>query len=282
MLKVLQLPEPEEFRIESPGATLVGSLFRPAHTPDKLVLIHGATGVPQGFYRAFASWLASEGAAVITYDYRDFGRSANRHVRHSKATIRDWVLLDQVAAQSAATALFPDLSLWVVGHSLGGLFIPWHSDPGRIDRLITVASGPVHVSDHPFPYQLAARAFWFGPGAIATKLLGYTPGKALGMGADLPPGVYWQWRSACLNRDPVTGIGNWATDLQDRQPVTCKVKFVAIADDVMVPKASVWKLMGLYPDAFKSQLTLGRDGRKIGHLGAFRRAHADIWPELMA
>ena len=39
------------------------------------VLIVSAMGVPQRFYADFAEWLASQGHAVMSFDYRGVGES---------------------------------------------------------------------------------------------------------------------------------------------------------------------------------------------------------------
>ena len=271
--------EGDEVLFPSGTSILVGRKFQPAGTPRAVVLIHGATAVPQGFYRAFAEWLTTQGLAAFTYDYRDFARSATAPVRQSKATILDWTLQDQPAAQAEVARQFPGTPLWIMGHSLGGLFVPWHPNAAIAERVITLASGLVHVSHHPWPYKAGALAFWYGPGAALTALLGYTPGKLLGLGARFPKGVYWQWRRFCTRTD----YFRQAEFPTGQPPITAPTKIIAIADDDMVPPLSVWKLMELYPMAVKSQLTLRpAKGRKIGHMGAFRRTNAHLWPSIIA
>ena len=41
------------------GAELSGTMYRP-RAPIRVVVIAGATGVPEGFYTRFATWLAEE------------------------------------------------------------------------------------------------------------------------------------------------------------------------------------------------------------------------------
>ena len=76
--------------IPSEGATLSGTLFRPDGDIAAALIIHPAVGAPQGFYRAFAEWAASEGRLCLTYDYRDMGASATGPLRASKAGFVDW------------------------------------------------------------------------------------------------------------------------------------------------------------------------------------------------
>src|SRR5690606_19925520 len=103
--------------------------------------------------------------------------------------------------------------VWALGHSFGGLMLPFQPGARRLKRVIAVASGPVHLSDHPWPYRAAAAAFWYGPGPLAAALAGRLPGRAFGMGADIPAGVYWQWRRWCTTR------GFWLADVGRELPV---------------------------------------------------------------
>lgn len=273
----------EDIRFPAGQAVLSGRLFQPGAKPKAAIVLHGATAVPHGFYRGFAEWLAGEGYAVLTYDYRDFGASANGSLRASKATMAVWGTEDQPAAQAELERRVPRVPVWVIGHSFGGLMLPFQAGAKRVERVIGVASGLVHLGDHPWPYRAAAAAFWYGPGPLATAAMGYMPGRFLGSGAALPPGVYWQWRRWC------TSHGFWRRDVgaslpqPDLRSVTAPVKLVAIADDDVAPAVSVWRTMTIYPEAMKRQLTLRPwPGSRIGHMGAFRRSNAALWPQIIA
>jgi len=266
--------------------SLRGKLFRPADEPEAIVLLNGATGVPARFYRAFALWLAAEKKfACLTYDYRDFGASAKQGLRASKATMVDWGVHDQQAARDFATSQFPDVPVWIIGHSLGALCLPFQQRLDQISRVIAVASGPVHVREHPWPYQILARLFWFGHAPLATLVAGYLPGKMLGLGADLPAGVYWQWRRWCTRTDFFAREFGSRLPLPDWTGIKANMKLVAIADDMMMPPASVWKLMEFYPAAKKEQLVLRPEEfglSKLGHLKAFAEKNRAVWNAILA
>ncbi len=274
-------PDVEEIVFDADIARLTGTLYR-ADRPRAAAVVHGATGVPAGYYRHFAAWLASEGVTCLIYDYRDFGASADRHPRTSDATLADWGLRDQPAAQAALERLAPGLPLWVIGHSIGGLMVPFHPRAGRIDRLIAVASGPIHTSDLSPMWKGLSAMFWYGQGPLATRALGYLPGRMLGLGADLPAGVYWQWRRWCTSR------GFWLSDVCGKLPMPdCRafrgrLRAVAVADDGMVPPRAVWRLMQIYPDAWKTQAVLRPTDSPIGHIAAFAPRHAALWPEIIS
>ena len=270
--------------IRSAGASLQGTLFLPDTPPQAAIVLHGAVGVSAGYYRAFATWLMEQRYACLIYDYRDFAASQTAPLRQSKASLQVWGLCDQPAALAALRRLVPDVPVWVIGHSLGGTMLGFHPMAG-VARVITVASGLVTLADHPWPYRAFAAWFWHGLPRLANAVMGYLPGRALRMGPDLPAGVYRQWRRWCLR------TGFWQGDVGSTLPapdptrVSCPIKIIAITDDALVPPPAVWRLMALYPQAIKRQLTLRPQDhglRHIGHVAAFSRAHAVLWPAIIA
>jgi predicted alpha/beta hydrolase len=269
----------DPLRIAAEGAVLAGLLYRPAGAARALVVLNGALGVPQRFYRSFAQWLAGQGLACMTYDYREFGASATRPARASRATLADWGLRDQPAAMAAARGLVPDVPVWVIGHSFGGMMLPFNGQAQRAARVITLGSGMVRLRDHPWPYRLAAASFWHAHGPALVAAFGYLPGRLSRLGPDLPPGVYWDWRRWALSGGQVAGAQ------AARGAISAPMKVIAVADDPMMPPCAVWRLMALAPDAVKRQRVL-RPGdfglRTIGHFGAFARQNSVVWPAIIA
>lgn len=266
-------------------ATLRGTLFLPSGRIRAAVVLNGATGVPQSYYRHFAQWLAStQDIACMTYDYRDFGASASGPLKQSNATMRDWALIDQPAARVALREHVPNAPLWVIGHSLGAMMMPMQEDIAVIDRMIGVACGIVRHTDHPWPYQGLARMFWFGHAPLATRIAGYLPGRMLGFGADLPPGVYWEWRRWCTSRDFFYPDIGWHLPDPNWVRSGAPVELFALSDDALCPPTCVWKLAELYGDGpVQTHLlipeTFGLG--KVGHLGAFAQRNKALWHRII-
>lgn len=263
--------------------TLCGTLFLPASSPRAALVLNPATGVPQGYYRHFARWLAADqGIACLTYDYAGMGESAVSHVRDSDATMLSWALIDQPAARAEMRRQIPDVPLLVLGHSLGAMLLPMQKDIDDIHRVIAVASGYVHHTDHPWPYQGLARLFWFGHGALLTWLLGYLPGKRLGFGEDLPSGVYWQWRDWCTSKQffwPEVGRSiprpAWSG---------APVRLVSFSDDVTIPPNVTWRLEQSYGADACTRVVLNPKEyglQDVGHITGFARKNAAIWPAIL-
>ncbi len=277
----------ERVEFRSGEYKLKGTFFRPdGDDPIAIVVLNGATGVPARYYEPFGRWLCeAKGIACLIYDYRDFDASLRGHVRRSRATMSDWGVHDQNAAREYAGDLYPDKPLWVIGHSLGALCLPFQRNLDQIDRVIAVASGMVNVRDHPWPYQALARLFWFGPVPLATWLVRFMPGKALRVGTNLPRGVYWQWRRWCTRRDFYAREFGNELPFPDWLALKAPAKFVAVSDDVMTPPATVWRLMQCFPEAPKTQATLRPedfDLDELGHIGVFSEKSKAVWEKIVA
>lgn len=287
-LKVIDpnLPRHEEVSFRSGEYVLKGQVFRPVGIPRAIVVLNGATGVAARFYVPFATWLAEEnGLACLIYDYRDFGASARKHPRESRATMADWATHDQQSARDFAMTQFPGVPVWVIGHSLGAMTLPFQQKLERIARVIAVGAGAVHVRDHPWPYQATARVFWSWPIRALSRARGFLPGRALGFGPDLPLGVYLQWRKWCTRRDSLTSDIGTRLPYPDWAGVRCNMKFVAMSDDALVPAAAVWRLMQFYPEAMKQQLVLRPetfDVPELGHINVFAERNRAAWPAILA
>jgi predicted alpha/beta hydrolase len=269
----------------SDGAELIGQFFFPTGAAKAILLINCATGVPQSFYWAFAEYAAREHQLIVfTFDYRDMGRSAKGALRASKATMAQWGLQDQTAARRFVKDRYPELSLWVLGHSLGGMTLPLQADIHEIDRVICVASGAVHHRDHPWPYRMFALLFWFGFGPVLTSLLGFLPGRMLGLGADLPAGVYWQWRRWCTHAGTFGGEeGESLPEVNWDAPKT-PVTMIAFSDDEVIPPHCVVRLAQNYQVEEKdvrviSPASVGLS--EIGHIAAFSRRNKAVWERLL-
>lgn len=268
------------------GRVLVGRLHHPGASARIAVVLHGGAGFPARFYRDFASWLSTtHRAAVLTYDYRDFGWSLDRPLARSDARLSDWGIKDQSAALSYLRSRFPQLPPRVLAHSLGGQWLAFHDDVALVDRVVAVGSGPGFWRSHPWPMLPKVLAFWWLAGPLAATLAGYMPGRLLGFGADIPGGVYWEWRRLCMQ--PSYHVGEWGRAYP--QPRLDAARFdltiVPIADDQLIVPDMVRRLPSFYPHAKASETLL--DPRQlglksIGHAGAFLPRNRVCWPLLAA
>lgn len=101
------------------GRRLFERRWEPREPQRNLVLVHGYAE-HSGRYEHVAAWFASRGAAVHAFDHQGHGHSSGVrcHVRRFGDFLDD---LDRVVERARAAA--PDLPLYVVGHSMGGLIV---------------------------------------------------------------------------------------------------------------------------------------------------------------
>jgi predicted alpha/beta hydrolase len=260
------------------GYRLGATLFRPAASNGRAVLVMAATGVPQQYYAKFSTFLAERGFTVLTFDYRGIGRSLHGPIRSLKAGMRDWALLDAAAAFD-----FLDQSkekLLAIGHSFGGQAFGLLPRPERIRAALTVGS----QSGYWKHWSPLGRA-WMWPAThvglpVVPRLLGYFPGARLGFGENLPKGVTIEWASWC--RHPRYLVGALGVE-REYARFAAPLRLYAISDDAFAPPRAVEALAALYPNgktAVKEIRPESVGARRIGHFGFFREQFRDsLWRE---
>jgi predicted alpha/beta hydrolase len=277
----------------SDGRALAATWVEPQGPARAVAVVSSATGVPQGYYRAFAQWLAGRGYAVLTYDYRGIAGSRRGPLRQEPTTMRDWAVLDMPAALAAAeqrrlaTASHPRLPLLLVGHSFGGNSIGFAQGVERADALLAVASQLGQASVFPGVHRLKAEFFfraWL-PGVV--PLFGHLPAWALGPGAQaLPAQVALQWAAWGRRK-------GWAFSDPQMQPhssmaaIAAPVHLWNISDDMTyAPPGAVDALAAQFKHAAVQRHTASPADvgvGKLGHFGAFRREPGvRLWQRLLA
>jgi len=259
------------------GAVLYGTV-----TPARpLVLVAGATGVPQGFYRRFAEHLVSHGYAVLTVDYRGIGRSRTGPLRGFQADYLDWAEKDLAAVVGWALGQGPTA---VVGHSFGGHAFGLLPRANDTLGLYTFGTGAGWHGYMPALEQPKVLFMWNVLGPLVTRVHGYLPSRYLGLGEDLPLGVYRHWREWCRNPD------YWFSDPRydmARRFAQVKAPVVAVnsVDDRWASPRSAAAFMAGYSGAPVELRTLTPSQvglRRIEHMGYFRSlAREALWPDVL-
>lgn len=273
--------------LPSDGATLAVRCYAsPAEDAHGTVLIGAAMGVPQAYYADFAAWLAAQGWVVVTFDYRGQGESPtgtpSGGLRGFRADLLDWAR-DYEAVLDWARTQLPTAPLYLIGHSLGGQLPGLLRNRQHIAGLLGVAAGSGYWRLNAPRLRRTVPLLWYVLVPLATPLWGYFPGKRLGAVGDLPAGVIRQWRRWCLN--PLYGVGAEGAPVREAfDAVRFPVLSVALGDDELLTTESVRSLLGLYRNAPRKLMVLQPHEvgvRRIGHLGVFRREHAQgAWPRL--
>jgi predicted alpha/beta hydrolase len=262
------------------GYSLAATLRRSADGDAKaFVLIGSATAVPRQIYGKFASYLAESGFAALTFDYRGIGGSKPKSLRGFPASMRDWAAHDLTAAIDFAANEAAGRPLLLIGHSFGGQALGLVPNSQKISRALLVAAqvGYWRLFPPPENYRVYVRLRIVGP-AVA-HLFGYLPGW-LGIGQDLPKGVFLEWAGWCMN--PRYLFDDATLDARKNFPAyKGAMRAIGLADDPWAPPQAIERLLAGYTGTKPEHLTIApRDvgASKIGHFGFFRAERRDtLW-----
>ena len=270
--------EPLELRAAD-GYTLSALRYRPAGLARGRLIVAGATGVPQGYYRRFAQFAAARGYDTLTLDYRGIGRSAPPTLKGFRMDYLDWGRLDLAAAVEAMHG-DDGLPLVMVGHSYGGHAFGLLPNHDKVHGFVTFATGAGWHGWMPRLEQARVLFMWRLLGPVLTRWAGYLPWSRLGMGEDLPLDVYRQWRHWCrypnyFFDDPAMQALRAGFD-RVRTPIVA----VNATDDHWAPPRSRDAFMAGYRHTRWRPVTLDTAALAlgpIGHMGYFKAAASPLW-----
>ena len=265
------------------GTPLSGRFFAAANGPrSSPVLICAATDVPQRFYTSFARWLAQQGLDVFTFDYRGIGASLREsHVRHCPARKQDWGQLDMPAALDRLRERTGAGSVDLIGHSAAAQLVGLMPNHSAIRRVLMVAASSGYVWGLRFPYSIAAYGYLRFYLPATAWLLGYSPGRAVGMGEDLPAGVARQWSRWCLRPGYVENEFGRGISHHYYHEFRAPILSLSASDDSIATPRNVDDLLRLFPLAPKQKACLdpSRLGvPSLGHVEFFRSSRSVAWP----
>ncbi len=273
------------------GFKLGGVLHEPANVtnPACAVVINCGGGIPADRYTQFATYLASQGIPVLTYDYRGIGTSRPTRLRGFVATVEDWSELDCSGAIAWLRAHYPNAELAGFAHSVGAMLFGAASNVSELARLVFVGAHTGYFGDYRHLYRVPMAVLWHGVMPMLTHAVGYFPGRALRLGENIPAGVALQWAS---RRSPELRPESKGTDT--KRTIMLMARYAAIrvptyalsfSDDAFATAKGAQRLLAMYPGVTARHdvldpATVGL--RKIGHFGFFRRSSGPrLWPMLL-
>jgi len=275
------------------GYELVGSLHAPSaeREASRVAVVHCGAGIPAGRYERFAAFLAQAGVPTLTYDYRGIGLSRPSALHGFAATMEDWAQYDCAAAIGWLRARFPAADMTGIAHSIGCLLVGGADNAAEQARLVMIGGHTGYYQDYRRRYRLPMTLAWHILMPAVTRLVGYFPGRRLGLGDDIPARIALQWaaRRSPELRPTGTGPGDMRTQaLLDRCAALQRpALLVSISDDAFATPLATERLMGYFPKLSPLQhlrFTPADAGvRRIGHFGFFtRRAGSSLWGRLLA
>jgi predicted alpha/beta hydrolase len=273
------------------GYPLTGRIWQPnAATASVAVLINSGAGISSSYYDRFAEFIASHGAAVLTYDYRGIGKSRPRSLNGFSASVEVWGRNDCAAALNLLADRFAPLPIVVLGHSVGGFVTGFVQNGHLIDRLIFIGAHTGYWGDYARNSRFQMYVLWHLIMPGVTRMVGFFPGRALRLCEDIPMGVAMEWAN---RRQPDfwwnlrTETGDVDADRIDEllsrfRKIQAPTVAIRISDDPFATPDATDRILRLFSNCQSTQLVLGPAnvaGQPIGHFGFFRSRFRDaLWP----
>lgn len=284
----MDTPLHEQLRIPVPSrygpSEIDGHVLHPAGTPLAVLTIHPATATPERFYFSFAEAAAARGFIVLTYGLRGVGDRAEARA-HRRVRMRDWMAEDMPAAAQWAATAFPDLPHVAMGHSIGGHALVQGYGGEALAGIVTVASHRASTRDIVSRSERLRVGLGLGGlGTLATRVLGYMPGRALGLGEDIPQAALFEWTRwlrlpEYFFDDPTLGAGARVARL------ATPVFAVGASDDPWADPVQIDELVDrlrLAPVTRRTFTPTELGVERIGHHGLLRRSLGQAaWPEIL-
>ncbi|KAF1004790.1 MAG: hypothetical protein GAK28_03803 [Luteibacter sp.] len=159
----------EDVTFENAGVTLAGTLYRPEHPVAAVVLVHGSGQEKR--MAGFASRLADQGIAALTYDKRGVGESGGRYVgpevgsNNVDAGNLGLLAADANAAVGALQKHLPGTHgpVGLLGYSQAGWVIPIAAERNPAVTFMVLFSGPVATAREQLRFQFYTESkptFW--------------------------------------------------------------------------------------------------------------------------
>jgi predicted alpha/beta hydrolase len=264
------------------GQQIAATLFLPPQPNGLTLLINGATGVPRGYYNAFAGFMAGRGFTVLTYDYRGIAGSPPTPGAPAPRML-DWAQQDMAAAMRYLAQRFPAFTPVLVGHSFGGQVLGLSPQSETLAAIAMIASQHGYWRNWTLKYRLRLAVVWYGLVPLSLALGFRLPSSLFG-GERLPHGVLTDWSRWCRSKHYVCDERGDPLRPHNMR-VTAPIRMISFDDDLQfAPRKGVDLLADYYPRArIERQHVMPADWglRRIGHFGFFRRdMPAERWAEL--
>lgn len=257
------------------GRELHGTFFAVPDGAAQLgtVVIGCATAVKASYYHRYAAFLAGNGFAAVTFDYRGIGASRGGSLRGQRIRWYEWGSLDIDAALAWALERSAGLPVHFVGHSFGGFGVGLAAHAAGLGRILTVGAQHAYWRDLTLRHQ----AGHWGRAAVMlplTALLGYFPARRLRLMEDLPAGVALDW--ARSRKDFTTAAtGSRRASLRAHQAaVTAPILALAPNDDAYASIPAMERTVAYTPNSPSRVIHLVPADYGEPSLGHFALFHA--------
>eukprot|EP01095_Lingulamoeba_sp_RSL-Kostka_P005008 TRINITY_DN1632_c0_g1_i1.p1 TRINITY_DN1632_c0_g1~~TRINITY_DN1632_c0_g1_i1.p1 ORF type:complete len:223 (+),score=62.02 TRINITY_DN1632_c0_g1_i1:150-818(+) len=187
------------------ACTWIESLEKDFDTNDKpVVIIAGATAVPQKYYYIFSSYLAENGITVFTFDWRGSSESLReKSLKENKSGTLDWGKKDLPACIDKIRERYPEKEIVYIGNSVGGHMLPIAPNRDEIARAITFGVQNAFFRYCPLPQRYFM--LWTILYPTMSHYYGYYFGSSVGFVGNCSITSMIEWRKWCISNHYLCG-----------------------------------------------------------------------------
>ncbi len=251
---------------------------------DSIVFICSATGVLQGYYSKFASFLSEHGFTVYTFDYGGIGLSKKQNLKNFDTTLTNWATNDIENVIKYIKSLHPNKKINCLCHSIGGQLIGLVPSNKIIHNLVLVTSQNIN------------HRFWKGFSKVqtflnyhllipvVTYLYGYLPSKRIMKMENLPKSMAFEFAKWGRSKNHVFSLKEKKSLFHHQ--ITGNITSYSTENDNFAPKEAVDWMAKKYENGNnvrKHLIAKNYNVKSIGHFGFFKSKFKDsIWLEFLS
>ncbi|WP_299839665.1 alpha/beta hydrolase [uncultured Tenacibaculum sp.] len=272
------------FEITTPlGHAISLTEFSSNSNKNKVVLICSATGVLQGYYQKFASFLSSKEITAYTFDYAGIGASKKDNLKAFDISLTNWAINDINSVLHYIKEKHPEAQIDCVCHSIGGQILGLTPANKYINNVVLVASQSVYFKHWKGFGRLQMYLNWHVIFPIFTTVFGYLPSKKITGMENLPKSMAQEFASWGRKKDYLFHYKK-KEELYHHQ-INGKVTSYSTDNDTFAPKKAIDWMTKKYFNAeiIRKHLTpKNYNVDNIGHFGFFKSKFKDnLWNEFL-
>ena len=256
--------------------SLAATVFSSSKEAFKTMVISSATGVPQGFYKKFAAYFADLGYVVLTFDYYGIGNSGSETdvLKTNAYNLRNWGKNDQAAALAFAKTNYPENEIILLTHSIGGQIVGFNPNYKYIDKIVMVASQSGYYRYFAGLHSPKMWLFWNLLIPVLTPLYGYFPSARIGLFANLPKNMAYEWARWGRKKNYMMHYYNPEEYFFDK--IKAPIFSLSFAGDTYAPKKTVDWLTAQFKNGKISRYHYQEKGLQPLHFGYFKEKFKDL------
>ena len=269
--------------ITSDQIDLDALLYEPLASPKGAILINTGLGIPKEIYQNYAAYLAENGYVSLVYDYRGIGESGKNTTNPEVVNLRNWGIIDMVAALDYLAQNYPNQKIYFIGHSIGGQVAGLVKNHQLVERYIFIATTHGYWSLFNFPLSLFSAFMWYLHIPITANLFGYMPPSLTYRGVKIAKGVALEWAAWSRKRDYIAHYFGKNIKEQFYERITQPIDLIRFEDDPIAIPKTVNAMMAYYKNAPIKIHSFDpkKEGKKrVGHSGFFSKKLGKSWWDL--